>query len=177
MKKLSLLVIAVLFLSAGLSAQTIFAKGDKVASFGFGLGSNLNDWAGLKVVLPPIAASFEYGIVDGLINGNASIGVGGTLAYARSKGKHDSDLKANSFVIGAKGSFHYQFVDKLDTYGGLMLGFKLEKAEYGSWDDDNNELALSIYVGARYYFTENFAAYGELGYGIAVLQLGVAYKF
>ena len=35
----------------------------------------------------------------------------------------------------------------------------------------------SIYVGGRWYFTDSFAAMLELGYGIAWLNIGVAFKF
>lgn len=40
-----------------------------------------------------------------------------------------------------------------------------------------SHLLSEEFVGARYYFTDNFAVMGELGYGIAVLKIGVALKF
>jgi hypothetical protein len=37
-------------------------------------------------------------------------------------------------------------------------------------------LVGSLYVGARYYFTNFFGVMGELGYGITYLNLGVVIK-
>lgn len=30
--------------------------------------------------------------------------------------------KINSFLLGVRGTFHYQFVERLDTYAGITLG-------------------------------------------------------
>jgi hypothetical protein len=161
------------------SQAQVFAKNDKVVNLGVGIGSYLGG-VGYSTIIPPISGSFEYGIVDGLINGKASIGVGGYLGFASQKYKYlnDSGWNYNYFILGARGAFHYQFVDKLDTYAGLMLGYNIATS---SGDNVGNVSAggfvYSTFVGARYYFTESIAAFAEIGYGIAVLQLGVAFKF
>ena len=36
---------------------------------------------------------------------------------------------------------------------------------------------FSFYVGGKYFFTNNFAALAELGYGVSYLNVGVALKF
>ena len=37
-------------------------------------------------------------------------------------------------------------------------------------------LVYAGFIGARYYFTPKLAAMAELGYGIAILNIGVSFK-
>lgn len=170
------------------NAQDLFSKGDKVASVGVGLGSYLGG-SGYKMSVPPILASYDQCIIDGLINDKASIGVGGYLAYAANKWEtsysgYDYGFKYTYMILGARGTFHYQFVDKLDTYAGVMIGYNIVSSKYfgddlysGSSKASGSELSYSVFAGARYYFKDNLAVFGEVGYGIAALELGIAYKF
>ncbi|MFW6289676.1 MAG: hypothetical protein ACOC0R_01810, partial [Mariniphaga sp.] len=88
----------------------------------------------------------------------------------------------SNFLLGARGALHYQFIEQLDTYAGLMLGYRVV-----SWNTSASGVNFAtaaasgflsaFYIGGRYYFNENIAAMLELGYGIAYLNLGVAIKF
>jgi hypothetical protein len=163
----------------GTYAQDVIQKGDKIINLGIGLGSYLG-YSGYSQKIPPISGSFEYGIVDHLFDDHSAIGVGGYLGYTswKSKYKEHGDWTVSDLVIGVRGSFHYQFVDKLDTYAGVMLGYDI--VSYSDKVGDSlggSSAAFSTYVGARYYLSDNIAVYGELGYGVAALELGVAFKF
>jgi hypothetical protein len=35
----------------------------------------------------------------------------------------------------------------------------------------------STFIGAKYYFTPKLAAFAEIGYGIAAIELGLSLKF
>jgi hypothetical protein len=153
-----------------------FSKGDKVINLGVGLGTYLG-YTGYSNKVMPISGSFEYGIVDHLFDEHSAIGIGGYIAYTSWENKIASKWTVSDFILGARGSFHYQFVDKLDTYAGVMLGYDVV-----SYSNSNNDLAgsgvaSSLFAGARYHFTDNLAVFGELGYGIAVLEFGIAFKF
>jgi hypothetical protein len=157
MKKLLFFVIFLMAAMVNVNAQSTFKKGANVVNLGIGLGSYI-----------PIEGSFEHGVVDGLIDGkNGSIGIG---AYA---GFYSYESWAHG-VLGARGAFHYQFVDKLDTYAGLMLGFN---AVMSSGASATSGLGFSAFLGGRYYIKPKLAIYSELGYGIAYLSVGVAFKF
>lgn len=168
------------------SAQS-FNKGDKVLNAGIGLGSTLYSGSGYKTTIPPLSVSFEYGIIDNLFDEKSSIGVGGYFGYTASKyeyniASYNYEHKYTSAIIGARGSFHYAFVEKLDTYTGLSLGYnivssKADNNNTGSFSAESSALYLGWYAGARYYLTESFAVMGELGYDIAYLNIGVAFKF
>lgn len=168
MKRFFLLSGLFLILVSAANAQDIFRKGTQYVNAGIGLGSYI-----------PVEVSYERSILDGLIKGqNGAIGVGAYLGYY---GNTESDWRYNHYVIGARGAFHYQLIPKLDTYGGLMLGYNAASVK---WVGEGESLGaatgsvfdFSLFVGGRYFFKPNLGVYGELGYGIAYLSVGVTLK-
>jgi len=157
------------------SAQKgIFGKDDMAINVGVGLGTYISD-KGFAMTIPPISASFEYGVVN-LFDEKGSIGVGGYAGYLLRK-SNDGDFNVGDFIIGPRGLFHYQFVDKLDTYAGLLIGYDVVSFSQKDVSLSGSSFYSALFIGARYYFTDKIAVWGELGYGISPLQLGLAYKF
>lgn len=178
MKKLLLLLFVAVFSLTQLVAQeSTFKKGDKVLNLGIGFGSTFyGSFYGSQT--PALSASLEVGVKDGILD-KGSIGVGGYLGY--SSATWTNYYKTSNFIIGARGTFHYPLVNKLDTYTGLLLGYNIYNYKYetgylGSGSSTSG-LILAWYLGARYYFTDKFAVMGELGYGVSYLTLGVSFKF
>lgn len=170
MKKILLSVIVVCFSVTQLIAQQqIFNKGEKVLNLGLGIGSTLGYGT---TAIPPLSASFEVGVVDNIID-KGVIGIGGYLGISSYK---SGSYKLTNIVIGPRGTFHYPFIDKLDTYAGLMIGYNFY---HDNWDfgPDYGGIVSAWFLGGRYYFSDNLAAMLELGYGVAYLNIGVALKF
>jgi hypothetical protein len=178
MKKLLLSLLVVVFTITQLLAQeSTFKKGDKALNLGIGFGSSY--YGGFYTShMPAISASFEVGVADGILD-KGSIGVGGYLGY--SSAKYSTYWKTTNFLIGARGSFHYPLVNKLDTYTGLQLGYNVFSTKY--YDNtyttggSASTIGFAWFAGARYYFSNNFAGLVEVGYGVAYLTIGVALKF
>jgi len=169
--------------SVGIKAQNVFSKGDNNLNLGIGIGSVLGG-TGYSTTTPPLSVSYERGIVDNLFDDKSTLGIGAYLGYSANKSNYGGyGFKYSYTIIGARGALHYQLVDKLDTYGGLMLGYNVvSNSTYGNWGNtvasaSGSVLSWSLFIGGRYYFTDNIGAFAELGYGIAVLQLGVSFKF
>lgn len=186
MNKRNLLFVIVLFAAFSLSAQnTTFNKGDKVLNLGIGLGSIYYTGSYYTNRIPPISASFEVGVKDELFDENSSLGIGGYVGYTGAK--YDNmgwGWSYSSIIIGGRAALHYQFIDKLDTYTGLMLGYNVVSSKsFGSGfggqigNAVGSGIAYSWFLGGRYYFTDNLAGLLELGYGIAYLNVGIALKF
>ena len=191
MKKF-IFTLAIIFacVSASMAQDDAFGKGTIVFNAGVGIGGNLGG-TGYSTTIPPIAISGEFGLTDALIKqtGKGYVGVGGYLAYSANKyswgdwdGK-DSGWKYTYMIIGARGAFHYQFVPKLDTYAGIMLGYNIASSStYGAsgWHSDYTNsiggFSYSGFAGARYYFKEKFGVFAEAGYGISNLELGITFK-
>ena len=184
MKKILLLFVIVVLSFAQLVAQeSTFNKGDKVLNLGLGLGTSWYSGTYYKAQVPPISASFEVGIVDNILE-KGVLGVGGYLGYSSYKSDYGSyGWKFKNIVIGARGNFHYPLIDKLDTYVGLMIGYNVVSdkgwGDYTGYDFGSSwgGIRTAEFVGARYYFSDNFAAMLELGYGVTYLNLGVSLKF
>jgi hypothetical protein len=181
-----LLLLVILSISLTGNAQP-FVKGDKVINVGLGIGSTLYSGVGYKMGMPPLSASFEVGVTE---LGPGILGVGGYFGIASYKwedswGGTTYGWKYSNVIIGARGNYHYSFAEKLDTYAGLMLGYNIVSSKetgnwpalYGDYSSNSSAFIWSFYVGGRYYFSDTFAVMAELGYGIAWLNIGVAFKF
>ncbi len=184
MKKILFLIVSGIISTIHLSAQEpTFNKGDKVLNLGLGLGSTFYSGTYYKSQVPPLSASLEFGVVDEVIE-KGVIGVGPYLGYSAYKYEYSGwGWKYSNLILGGRGSFHYPFVDKLDTYAGLLIGFNIATSkEFGIHSGETDRyghggLVWAGYIGGRYYFTDALAGMLELGYGIAYLNLGVALKF
>lgn len=179
-KRILPLFLAFLFAIAAEAQNTTFSEGDKVLNVGLGIGSTLYTGSAYGSSVPPLSASLEFNVVDEVFDEFSSIGVGGYLGYAGYNYNFGgSDYGFNNIILGARGALHYQFIDQLDTYAGLMLGYRTvswkSNDQFGS--AASGGFISSFYVGGRYYFNDNIAALLELGYGIAYLNIGVAFKF
>ena len=184
MKKNLLFIIVLISITSGAMAQnSTFNKGDKVLNLGLGIGSTLYTGSNYKAGIPPLSASFEVGVKDGVLD-KGSIGVGGYLGYSSHKWEYSGwGWKYSNLIIGVRGNFHYPLIDKLDTYTGLLIGYDIATSkEFGNsvpgynYSASSGGLVYSWYVGGRYYFSDKFAGMLELGYGITYLNIGVAFK-
>lgn len=157
MKRLGLLLTIVCLLGISTAnAQNTFGKGDCTANLMIGVGSGL-----------PVSGSMEWPIVSGLIKGRASIGLGPYVGFRIPLGTN----QVGCLDVSARAAFHYQFVEKLDTYVGLGLGM------WGTFDGKFGAgLGISGYLGARYYFWDNIGLCTELGYGISYFSIGACFK-
>ena len=187
MKKLLIFFSAITISISAFSQSPAFEKSDLVFNAGIGFGSFLYG-TGYSTTLPAISLSGEYGIVDDLWTDRLNLGVGGYIGYASSK--YESAwfsgtyrVRTNYTLIGARGAFHYTFVDNLDVYAGALLGYNIVSITEESvnlpiaYSKPRSRAVFYPYIGARYYFSDKFGVMGELGGGIAYVNLGVTLKF
>ncbi len=185
-RKLSLGLLMAFFTAALMAQDPIFFKGDKVLNLGIGFGTSLYSGGYNSMTVPPISASYEVGIQDDVLD-IGSIGVGGYIGYLAYKWEStyfggNYGWKYSNLVIGARGTFHYPLLEKLDTYTGLMLGFNIVSSkEFGDYtgtgfSSSSSGVVWAWYAGGRYYFSDKIAGMLELGYGISYLNLGIAIK-
>jgi hypothetical protein len=191
MKKRSQILVLVMVLTmmalepASLKAQT-FKNGDLVANLGAGFG-----WYGYGYgvnSLPAFTLSMEKGFKE--IDKVGPISIGGIVGF-----KHASyawqtshDWSWNDIIVAGRGALHYDLFKqpKVDTYAGVAIGVRIESwsyyttnlsHEYVKAHENSTNALMAVYAGIRYYFTDNIAAFGEVGYGLGYLTLGLSYKF
>lgn len=183
MKKLIFLLVA-LAATATLHAQQ-FVQGTNVISAGVGIGSSLGSFT-YGSQTPALSLQYERGVWE--VGGPGIISLGG---YVGRKSYKDAGSgytqKWGYTIIGIRSAYHYNGInsDKFDVYGGAMLSFNI--LNYSYKDNDGNSTSgtgnygsaagFTFYVGGRYFFTPNIAAFAELGYGVSYLTLGLAFKF
>ncbi len=176
MKKIILSVIIAgfftVFNSTTINAQA-FEKGNINVGGSIGVGSTLG--GGL-----PIGAHADYAITDAISAGIYA----GFASYT--SGYLDYNWKYNYTIIGVRGDYHFgeligSLPEELDVYGGLGLyNYSVSvttSSGYKYTGRDNSGLNASAHAGARYYFTDNIAAFVEASHEISYLQLGVTFKF
>lgn len=157
------------------SMGSAFGKGTNVINIGVGVGTTLYS-SGSSGTFPPITASYERGIANG------RFGIGGRITHTGAKwGGKQNYIRYSYTVVGVRGDYQFYTTDKLDTYGGLMLGYDLVTDQWHGDEDpgykaSGSSVAYSLFTGARYYLSPRIGRFGELGYGIAVLNPGLASK-
>jgi hypothetical protein len=182
--KLLILVMAIAFITATTSSikGQAFQNGDMVANLGFGFG-----WYGYgygATSLPAISLSIEKGIKD--IDNVGPLSIGGIIGYKRATYAWTSvyDWTWNDIIVAARGAIHYDLLknDKIDTYGGVALGLRFQSyTDYNILGEKGSSTSIhplfALYLGGRYFFTDNLGGFAELGYGLGYLTLGLSYKF
>lgn len=163
------------------TSVSAYSKGDYLLNIGVGIGSPFFG-SGYSTSLPVNPGiSYEKGITD-------EISVGGQVAYASSKynvnlpGANYS-FKQNAFYIGARGSYHFNELLKLDpkfdVYGGASLGYVVASVSdsQGFNGTTGSGIGFGLFAGGKYYFSNNTGLFAELGYqSLAVLNVGVTFK-
>ena len=124
-------------------AQGYSGKGDQK----FQVGANLQDKG------TGITASYDYGLGE-------NISVGAVSSYSLGIGNELDNGARERFDAKARFSAHLGPVmgvsDRFDLYPGLDLGLK----------------NFGFHTGARYFFSEGFGVYTELGFPIARYDTG-----
>jgi hypothetical protein len=185
------------------SAQS-FAKQQMDVNFGFGIGNTFINRGATKV-FPAISTSFDYGVTDAISVGAYLGYASATYKYTGTEWHPSGNGIGNAYgnyyyytdtykwkfsIVGARGAYHFaKFInnDKTDLYAGIMLGANFSKYTFttdspypehvATQTQSYSGLIWSGFLGCRYRFTDMVGVFGELGYGITYLNLGVNFKF
>ncbi len=143
MKKLIFTLVATV-VAFSASAQRL-SQGDQMLNASIGLSSNT-----------PIFVSYENVVYS--FAADHLLSVGGQVGIA-----------SHYLPIAADASYRYAGFNKFDLYGGLRLGYNINK--YDSY------FVHDIHIGSNYYVLPNLGIKLELGVsGYNSLMIGVAYK-
>jgi hypothetical protein len=159
-----------------------------VINLGLGVGSSYTYGFGSGIKSSfAYSLSAEKGVLTGLGPGTISLGaLIGYQGFHYNYSNGSDQATFDHFVVLGRGIYHYNFdLDpRLDTYGGVSLGLRyvryrdtyLEKFPADDHSYGGATLAAGLFVGARYYFIDGLAAFGELGYDMTYLKFGISAK-
>jgi hypothetical protein len=186
MKKLLFLSFVVL-VSLSVSAQVNkYAVGTNAILGGIGLGSDLGSGFTYGSQSPALSLQYERGLWE---FGPGVISLGGYIGNKTYTNNYfvtsnPYNYKVSYTTIGARGAYHFTGldVDNLDLYGGLMLAYEAASLSYNQpgysgLGGYGSKVDLGIYVGGRYYFSSHIGAFAELGYSVAILNIGLVVKW
>ncbi len=165
------------------NAQTT-SKGDLTANAGIGLlptyFMDLNE-----TVTPPIQLGLDYKLADAL-------SIGAFAGYSDYKGQviENSDgsiytANTKSKMAGVRLAVNTINMDKWEVYGGFQLAYSLPDVEYITIEPGEQRFprpkvregfVYSGFVGVTGYVTERIGFFGELGYGVSLINAGVKTK-
>jgi hypothetical protein len=172
-------VLILLVLVSTVSFSQTYKKG--VNNLNVGIGTGLAGIYG-DADFPPISVGFQYGFHE-------KISIGGIVGYSASTygygygffGNQNWEWTYTYLVIGARGEYHFVDVDvsDLDLYGGITLAYNIVSVdEPAGWSGfgysaETSYLLYGFHAGARYLFTPNIGIFGELGYGLGYITVGL----
>lgn len=174
MKIKSIIILIVLFTSITVSKAQAYKIGDVTVDGGIGLGytsiySGADAW-------PTLFAGAEKGLYE--LENIGVISLGGIVAFTHnSYSIVGESYNWTDFAIGARGALHLTSlkIDKVDLYGGLTLGLNFYGHPETTLAHKVDPLA-GLFVGGKYYINDKLSAFGELGWDVAWLKLGINYK-
>ena len=190
MKIIKIYLVVLVLLPFTINAQPAYQLGSNVVGFGLGVGGNL----GLSSYqsAPAINFQYEHGLKQlgpGVLSLGAYLGFK-KYSYTSSFYGYTQDWKYT--ILGVRGAWHLQELkgvnlDKIDAYLGVMLSYNLLNYTYTDNDPSStnyfirenyaSNVSITPFLGARYFFTNNFAGMVEFGYGMSYVNIGLAYKF
>jgi hypothetical protein len=186
--------------SSNAAGAHCFDGSSKVLNLGVGFGGSYyhyNRGHGYSYrQTPAFSLTYEQALKEKA--GPGFIGLGGYLGYQTARYRYDYGYDNNNYyyqhrwnyiVLAVRGAYHLDVLntEKAELYFGAIAGLRIQTYKYETNDDgpfryQNRETggsvypALSLFVGGRWYFKPNIGLFGEVGYGISYLTLGLSFK-
>ena len=161
-------------------------KGSSVLGFGLGMANRYYGYNGFS---PGVKINFEVGIWNA---GQGVVTLGGTFGYTFQGYRNRYIILGNgyeysyswhNFITAARSAWHHNWgVDKLDTYAGASAGVRFNiyndgDDPYNNNNDNRVDPHLGGFVGACYYFKPAIGVFGEVGYDINFITVGLNFNF
>jgi len=190
-----------LFSTFGLSGKTFqegnaFAEGNIILTFGYGYGGGL-----VKALLKEYEDESNYSF-SGLgplhfrgemaLSDNIGLALSvnynswkATWSHTDGVNTYYDEFKRSVFSILGRINVHFAITESLDPYWGIGAGYRSPVYSFTSTDPayDTNvtsgliNIGFETTFGLRYYFSDNFGIYTELGLSQSIVQGGLALKF
>lgn len=158
----------------GSFAKAQFKTGEMLGSAGFGIGAQVTGTS----LIPPVSIMGEYAITENILGG---IYAGYTSARVEDPA-WGLIWNNNLVILGVRGSYNLELTDNFDVYGGAFFGYTFASSRIieGTLPVFGNltafgvsETRLAGFVGGRYLFDNKFGVFGEIGYGISFVNVGL----
>ena len=153
------------------NSNLVMSEGSLALQAGFSLGSIL--YGGI-----PLFIGGDYMVTD-------EISIGAEFVRINYRDRFfGTDIRYKGASFGVRVAYHFMHLldlpdENIDLYGGIFLGYIGWNYEYDSpitGFDEFGSITYNFFAGARYMFIERLGGFGEFGYGITLLKLGLTVK-
>ena len=189
MKKISFILALMVCGLTFAQAQVNFKPGDLEFSTGVGIFSTYAK-DGAQTIVPPVTARLDLRVAS-------NFSLGAFAAYSSSEVVARplpdgtlQDLSNETTMFGLRTTAYSNSLGKWQVYGGLSLAYsspnidetindlpKSAEAEGPSFRrEPNNTMVYSAFIGSSYYPTKHIGLFGEVGYGISIVTVGMSAK-
>lgn len=173
----------------------VYKKGNFNTSIGIGLlPTYFADNATVNMM--PVNIKIGYNIKDHF-NVNLYTGFSSSTSKVVKDFEGNSrNYKNNFLMVGLRSELHAVKSEKFDIYGGFMLGYNkafitetiYEKGDTESTIDvpstskptnfkpSGSKVLFSGFIGATYFVKPKLGIYAEVGYGVSLVNVGIAFK-
>ena len=128
------LIVPVMFIASLSAKAQPFEIGSNVVNVGIGFGWSYSYFSGADAS-PAISLGYELGYYE--LENVGILGIGGVLGFKNATDRYyNYKVKWNDFYIGPKAAIHMDLFneEKLDTYGGVILGLRFQSYENSYFD-------------------------------------------
>ncbi len=180
-----------------LACTVLHSQSSPVGSFSISTGIGIvPTYTGKTVTTNIPALSFQVGyrVSEGF---SLSAYAGFTEATSKTRVFSDgleSQVNNKTSMFGLKGQFHKDFTDKIELYGGLLIGvsrFNTTETNVKTGEvvvrspgqptpynpnAPKGQFLYSGFVGGKYSINPTIGLFAELGYGISLANLGFKFQ-
>jgi hypothetical protein len=157
---LALALVSLFLIDTNVATAQAYEKGSKVLNVGAALFEGFG-----------VTGSFEVGIWPTGDFGVIGLGGAAAIQFVPYAGLSESYTKLS---FGPRATYHFTIipVENMDVYAVIQPTISIYGDEFIS-----DRFYPGLNAGIRYYFSETFGIWGEVGYDHASLKGGVAFKF
>lgn len=153
-----------------------FKPGEWDVSPGIGLGATIGG-TGVTTEIPALSVSVENAVSRRIsIGGYAGVYAIG-VTYTDGVTGVEVSGSYTYIIFGARASYHFKLIDHCDTYFGLLLAYNFGKATIADQSASAQAIIPGSFIGCRYRFAKNTAAFIEFGYGVTAVNIGMNFRF
>lgn len=182
------------------SREKCFDENTRIMNLGAGFGGgnyykgHSNGYSAKRS--PAFSMSYEQSLPKRVGPGYIGIGayVGFQNAYYHYEYFDDLDRRYyyehryNNTMIAARGAYHWDVLNSknAEVYAGTIIGVRIQTYHFETDNPNPNHNyrlnegavypAYSLFAGARWYFVDRVAVFGEAGYGMSYVTGGVSFK-
>jgi len=148
-----------------------FGRNAAVLQLGYGFVRNHNlPFSENEGTIGPFSLLYEKSVYT-----NVSVGAFAAIQFWEVP---QLEYRYNYLAVGVRSAYHFNVDPKWDPYLGLSISWRRGTVSDEGHSESNGKVGLQLVAGCRYYLTDKFGVYAELGNDmLSAINLGICLRF